>query len=93
VCLAGFEGTLSFEGMTVVNAEAKSSNLACNKNGNSVKMTYSNATNITKGEVVLEVTLTKTADNGKAILNLTDCFDQNFNNVNYKVIGQNIKLK
>lgn len=93
VCLAGFEGTLSFEGMTVVNAEAKSSNLTCNKNGNSVKMTYSNATNVTKGEVVLEVTLTKTADNGKATLNLTDCFDQNFTTVNYKVIGQNIKLK
>ena len=93
VCLAGFEGTLSFEGMTVVNAEAKSSNLTCNKNGNSVKMTYSNATNVTRGEVVLEVTLTKTADNAKATLNLTDCFDQNFTTVNYKVIGQNIKLK
>lgn len=93
VCLAGFEGTLSFEGMTVVNAEEKSSNLTCNKNGNSVKMTYSNATNVTKGEVVLEVTLTKTADSGTATLNLTDCFDQNFDDVNYKIIGQNIKLK
>ena len=93
VCLAGFEGALSFEGMTVVNAESKSSNLTCNKNGNSVKMTYSNATNVTKGEVVLEVTLTKTADNGKAILNIADCFNQDFQAVDYKVIGQDIKLK
>ncbi len=93
VCLAGFEGTLSFEGMTVVNASAKSTYALINTNGNSVKMTYSNATNVTRGEVVLEVTLTKTADNGTATLNLTDCFDQNFSNVNYKVIGQNIKLK
>ncbi|MBE5737980.1 MAG: hypothetical protein E7348_06230 [Clostridiales bacterium] len=93
VCLAGFEGTLSFEGMTLTTATAKSSNLTCNKNGNSVKMTYSNATNVTRGEVVLEVTLTKSADNGKATLNLTDCFDQNFATVSYKVIGQNLKLK
>ena len=93
VCLAGFEGTLSFEGMTVVSADAKSSNMTCNKNGNAVKMTYSNATNVTKGEVVLEVSLTKTADNGKATLNLTDCFDQNFETVSYKVIGQKFKLK
>ena len=93
VCLAGFEGTLSFEGMTVVSATAKSSYALINTNGSNVTMTYSNATNVTKGEVVLEVTLTKTADNGKAILNLTDCFDQNFTTVNYKVIGQNIKLK
>lgn len=93
VCLAGFEGTLSFEGMNVVSATAKSTYALINTNGNSVKMTYSNATNVTKGEVVLEVTLTKTADSGKAMLNLTDCFDQNFDGVNYKVIGQNIKLK
>lgn len=93
VCLAGFEGTLSFEGMNVVNATAKSTYALINTSGNSVKMTYSNATNVTKGEVVLEVTLTKTADNGTATLNLTDCFDQNFTTVNYKVIGQNIKLK
>ncbi len=93
VCLAGFEGTLTFEGMNVVNATAKSTYALINTSGNSVKMTYSNATNVTKGEVVLEVTLTKTADNGKATLNLTDCFDQNFDDVNYKVIGQNLKLK
>lgn len=93
VCLAGFEGTLSFEGMTVVNATAKSTYALINTSGNSVKMTYSNATNVTKGEVVLEVKLTKTADNGKANLNLTDCFDQNFDSVSYKVIGQNLKLK
>lgn len=93
VCLAGFEGTLSFEGMTVVNASAKSTYALINTSGNSVKMTYSNATNVTRGEVVLEVTLTKTADNGTATLNLTDCFDQNFDDVNYKIIGQNIKLK
>ena len=93
VCLAGFEGTLSFEGMTVVNATAKSTYALINTSGNSVKMTYSNATNVTKGEVVLEVTLTKTADEGKAILNLTDCFDQGFDSVNYKIIGQEIKLK
>lgn len=93
VCLAGFEGTLSFEGMNVVSATAKSTYALINTNGNSVKMTYSNATNVTKGEVVLEVTLTKTADNGTATLNLTDCFDQNFTNVDYEVIGQNIKLK
>ncbi len=93
VCLAGFEGTLSFAGMNVVNATAKSTYALINTSGNSVKMTYSNATNVTKGEVVLEVTLTKTADNGTATLNLTDCFDQNFATVNYKVIGQNIKLK
>ena len=93
VCLAGFEGTLSFEGMNVVSATAKSTYALINTNGNSVKMTYSNATNVTKGEVVVEVKLTKTADNGKANLNLTDCFDQNFTNVDYEVIGQNIKLK
>lgn len=93
VCLAGFEGTLSFEGMTVVNATAKSTYALINTNGNSIKMTYSNATNVTKGEVVLEVKLTKTADNGTATLNLTDCFDQTFATVNYKVIGQNLKLK
>ena len=93
VCLAGFEGTLSFEGMNVANATAKSTYVLINTNGNSVKMTYSNATNVTKGEVVLEVKLTKTADNGKANLNITDCFDQDFDGVNYKVIGQNIKLK
>ncbi len=93
VCLAGFEGTLSFEGMTVVSATGKSS-MVCNAKGNVVSMSYGGAYNVTKGEVVMEVTLTKTADadRGKANLNIVDCFYQD-ESVSYKVIGQNIKLK
>lgn len=93
VCLAGFEGTLTFNGMTLTNATAKSNYVLINNNGNTITMTYSNATNITKGETILTATLTKTADNGTAVLNITDCFDQNFDTVSYKVIGQDIKLK
>lgn len=93
VCLAGFEGTLTFNGMTLTNATAKSNYVLINTNGNTITMTYSNATNITKGETVLTAALTIGADNGTAVLNITDCFDQNFDNVNYKVIGQDLKLR
>ncbi len=98
VCLAGFEGTLSFEGMNIVSATAKSNNMICNAKDNGVKMSYSSATNVTKGEVVLEVILTKTADNGTASLTLDDCFKAletagEFEPVSYKIIGQNFKLK
>lgn len=93
VCLAGFEGTLTFNGMTLTNATAKSNYVLINSNGNTITITYSNATNITKGETILTATLTKTADTGTATLNITDCFDQNFDTVSYKVIGQDIKLK
>ncbi len=92
VCLAGFEGTLSFEGMNVVSTTGKSS-MVCNAKGNVVSMSYGGPYNVTKGEVVMEVTLTKTADSGKANLNIVDCFDQDGKSVSYKVIGQNIKLK
>lgn len=93
VCLAGFEGTLAFNGMTLTNATAKSNYVLINTNGNTITMTYSNATNITKGETVLTAKLTIGADNGTAVLNITDCFDQNFDNANYKVIGQDLKLR
>ncbi len=93
VCLAGFEGELSFEGLTVTKAEAKSNYALINTNGNAVKITYSNATNVTKGETILTVTLTVAAADGKAELKIADCFDEKFESVTYKVIGQSLKLK
>ncbi len=94
VCLAGFEGSLSFEGMTATAVTANSANVLANlKSDGTVSVAYTSATNVTKGETVLTVALTKNAANGKATLTLKDCFDQNFDAVAYKIIGENMKLE
>ncbi len=93
VSLAGFEGSLAFEGMTATAVTANSANVLANLKDGTVSFAYTSATNVTKAETVFTVTLTKTADNAKANLTLTECFDQNFDNVSYKIIGANLKLK
>ena len=94
VSLAGFEGNLAFTGMTAMSVEGNSANVLANlKQDGTVSIAYTSATNVTKGETVLTVTLTKTADNAKANLTLDECFDQAINNVSYKIIGENLKLK
>ena len=94
VSLAGFEGTLAFTGMTATAVTGNSANVLANlKSDGTVSIAYAAATNVTKGETVLTVTLTKNAENGKATLTLKDCFDQNFDTVSYKIIGENLKLK
>ena len=96
VSLAGFEGTLSFEGMTATAVTGNSANVLANlKQDGTVSVAYTSATNVTRGETVLTVTLTKAqnASNGKATLTLKDCFDQNFDAVDYKIIGENMKLE
>lgn len=93
VCLAGFEGKFTFEGMTVVSQTRKSTLILANAIDNTVLMTYSNATNVTKGETVLEIELTKTADEGKADLDLSICVGDDLKDVDYKIIGEDIKLK
>ncbi|MBO5755536.1 MAG: InlB B-repeat-containing protein [Clostridia bacterium] len=96
VCLAGFEGTLSFEGMTATTVTGNSANVLANlKSDGTVSIAYTSATNVTRGETVLTVVLTKTqnASTGQASLALTDCFDQNFDIVAYKIIGENMKLE
>ena len=93
VSLAGFEGTLTFEGMTATAVTGNSANVDANlKDDGTVKIAYTSATNVTKGESVLTVTLTKTANSGKATLTLIDCYNQDFENVSYKVIGETLKL-
>lgn len=93
VCLAGFEGALAFEGMTATAVTGNSANVLANlKQDGTVSLAYTSATNVTKGETVLTVTLTKTADTGTASLLLTECFDQSFNDVSYKVVGESLKL-
>ena len=94
VCLAGFEGTLTFEGMTATSVTGISSNALANlKEDGSVYVTYTSATNVTKAEKVITVTLEVNGESGKAILDLKDCFDQNFEDVAYTVIGQNLVFK
>lgn len=94
VCLAGFEGTLTFEGMTASAVRCDSGNvLAHLKSDGTVALAYTSHQNVTASETVLTVTLTKTAASGKAVLNLEDCFDQNFSAVSYTVIGENMKLE
>lgn len=93
VCVAGFQGELAFEGMTASKAVANSSNAIVNLKDGKVSVAYTSATNVTSSETVFTVTLKKTADNGKATLTLANCFDQEFKDVSYKVIGQNLKLK
>lgn len=93
VSLAGFEGTLAFEGMTATAVTANSANVLANLKDGAVSFAYTSATNVTKSETVFTVTLTKTADNAKANLTLAECFDQNFDNVSYKIIGTDLKLK
>lgn len=93
VCFAGFEGTLAFEGMTATAVTGDSANVLANLKGDgTISIAYTSATNVTKGETVLTVTLTKTANTGKAILTLADCFNQSFTTVDYKIIGTNLKL-
>ena len=94
VSLAGFEGSFSFEGMTATAVTANSANVLANlKSDGTVAIAYTSATNVTKAEKVLTVTLTKTADTGKADLTLVDCYDQSFDAVSYKIIGETVKLK
>lgn len=94
VSLAGFEGALIFEGMTATEVVGNSANVLANLKGDgTVAIAYTSATNVTKGETVLTVTLTKTADNGKALLSLSECFNQSFEDVSYKIIGENMKLE
>lgn len=93
VRLAGFEGTLAFTGMTATAVTGNSANVLANLKDGVVSFAYTSATNVTKGETVLTVTLTKTADNGTADLTLAQCFNQNFEDVSYKIIGENLKLK
>ncbi len=94
VSLAGFEGNLAFTGMTATSVTANSANATVNlKNDGTVAIAYGSATNLTKGETVFTVTLTKTADSGRADLTIVDCFNQNFETVGYTVIGENITLK
>jgi len=64
----------------------------CNPVGNGVRIVYTNATNVTNAEVLLEVTLTRTANVGKATLTIDDCFDQYYNNVTYEIIGHNVEI-
>jgi len=93
VSLAGFEGSLAFEGMTATAVTGNSANVLANlKNDGTVSIAYTSATNVTKGETVLTVTLTKTANSGTADLTLTECFNQNFEDVSYKIIGESLKL-
>ena len=95
VCLAGFEGTLAFEGLTATSVTANSANVLANlKSDGTVSFAYTSATNVTKGETVFTVTLTKSnKDTAKAELTLIECFDQDFEDASYKIIGESIKLK
>lgn len=95
VSLAGFEGTLSFSGVTATAVIANSANALANLRGDgTVSFAYTSATNVTKGETVLTVTL-NASDAGAATadLSLAECFDQSFEDVSYKIIGESIKLK
>ena len=98
VRLCGFEGTISFEGMTVKSfSKGSLEGIVINQTGNAIKMAFGKEENITKGASILTVTLTKTADQGKADLTLAKCFEttgpQQFSGVNATIIGENIKLK
>lgn len=94
VKLAGFEGTLVFEGMTATAVTSNSANaLAYLKKDGVVSFAYTSATDVTNHEKLFTVTLTATAKEGASVLTLTDCFDQNFDAVSYTVIGERIKLE
>ena len=94
VRLAGFEGSLAFTGMTATAVTGNSANVLANlKQDGTVAIAYTSATNVTRGETVLTVTLTKTADSGTVDLTLVECFDQDFADVAYKIIGENMKLE
>ena len=95
VRLAGFEGSLAFTGMTASAVDKNSQNITVNLKGDgTVSFVYASEVNVTKGETVFTVTLTKTADAGKADITIIDCFDEAFNTItDYTVLGETIKLK
>lgn len=94
VSLAGFEGSLAFTGMTATEVAGNSANVLTNlKSDGTVSIAYTSATDVTRGETVLTVILTKTADNGIADLTLIECFNQSFEDVSYKIVGESLKLK
>ena len=57
-------------------------------------MTYGSAYNVTESEIVLQVTLTKTANTGSATLIIIDddVFDAKFNSVEYEIVYQELNL-
>lgn len=95
VSLAGFEGSLAFTGMTATAVDKNSQNITVNlKDDGTVSFVYASEVNVTEGETVFTVTLTKTADAGKADITINDCFDEAFNTItNYTLLGETIKLK
>ena len=83
-----------FTGMTATEVAGNSANVLANlKSDGTVSIAYTSATDVTRGETVLTVILTKTADNGIADLTLIECFNQSFEDVSYKIVGESLKLK
>lgn len=93
ICLAGIEGELSFTGMTATAVTIQSANMTANLKSGKVAMSYSSASNVTKRETLLTVTLTKNADTASVNVNIADCFDEKFDTVSYSVVGTSLKFK
>ena len=92
VCLASFQGTLAFEGMTATAVNDVSTAVFSYLHDDGVIATvYTTTKNQTTPETVLTVTLTKTAAVGRVILTLTEtCLDEDGNAKAYTVIGENL---
>ena len=93
VCFAGLEGEM------VLPANITGANLTtlgettANIDGGKVLFTYTSATNITKSVELFSLTFTPTNDAVAFDLVISDIYDQNYETVSYKVIGENAKVK
>lgn len=73
--------------MTAISTVDKSDMTSNIRKDGTVKFVYTVDHNITVPETILEITLTKTAENATINLIVEDIFDENFNDVVYEIRG------
>ena len=99
VSLVGTVGFAGMEGEMALPAGISGATLTAlgettaNIDGGKVLFTYTSATNITKSVELFSLTFTPSKDTVSFDLVISDIYDQNYETVSYKVIGENAKVK
>ena len=93
VCFVGMEGEMALPtGISGATLTALGETTA-NIDGGKVLFTYTSATNITKSVELFSLTFTPSSDTVAFGLVISDIYDQNYDTVSYKVIGESVKVK
>lgn len=93
VCFAGLEGEMVLPAnITGANLTALGETTA-NIDGGKVLFTYTSATNITKSVELFSLTFAPSNNTVSLDLVISDIYDQNYETVSYKVIGETVKVK